>query len=478
MKIHSLLQEARGKDLPLSADLHLLEGICTVLCAFGNRLKSSEEQTQLHGYVSAVMGPMVSTLNQALGLPPPPPHSSSATVSQGRLESGKPSGDGTRDSVIISLERMCLVLRCLRLEPEMYMSLLQHQVLGLLQSLVENRPYSSRLCEKVCRCYKHAIRNASHAFAPLLPALLQHLVLQFSRQHDAGYIYITAIAVGEYCRGCVFDPAPAPGPLLIEAISTITDNFFKRFNTPVAFAQSPDVVEEYFCLLEKTLKVSPALYFSMARSNRHVASLGKTFGEIIYPACISALQTSHRDVHKGALSLFQTLVTTAEGVGSRSRGCDKSEDEARLRVSALHEIKAGLGKELVAAVFRFLASQESKVAIGGETDNLGLLLLSMSRVLYRAARDEGHGTDRNSEMSEWMHHAVAALESMPSHRAASASSGGAGNGSGGGGGGGGGVKPSVAIAKTEVCELILRGDEDPALDALHRFHRNVVGGRD
>ena len=179
-------------------------------------------------------------------------------------------------------------------------------------------------------------------------------------------------------------------------------------------------------------------------------------------------------MHKGALSLFQTLVTTAEGVGSRSRGGDKSEDEARLRVSALHEIKAGLGKELVAAVFRFLASQESKVAIGGETDSLGLLLLSMSRVLYRAARDEGRGTDRNSEMSEWMHHAVAALESMPSHRAASASSGGAGNGSGGGGG----VKPSVAIAKTDVCELILRGDEDPALDALHRFHRNVVGGRD
>lgn len=482
MKIHSMLLEARRKELPLSADLHLLEGVCNVLCAFSDKVNNGvdeQKKQQLHGYLVAVLEPMISTLNVALGLPPPPPHSSPMVNQGGQLQQQSAAdGDKTRDGVIISLERLCLVLRCLRLQPELYMSLLQHQVLSLLQSLLENRPYSSRLCEKVCRCYKHAMRNASHAFAPLLPALLQHLSLQFSRQHDAGYIYITAIAVGEYCRGCVYDPTCAPGPLLIEAISAITDDFFKRFGSPEAFAESPDVVEEYFCLLQKTLQVAPALYFSMASSNRDVASLGRTFVEIVYPACIAALHTSHRDVHKAACQLFLTLVTIAEGRGSREDG----EGETRLRRAALSEIRNGASRNLVAAVFQFLASQESKVALGGETDKLGLLLLSISRVLARDAKDQGRGGDNNAEMSEWLHHAVTGLESMPSSAAvaaaAAAASGDGGGGPSGGGGGGGGMKPSAAISKTDVCELILRGEEDSALDATYRFHRAVVGGRE
>ena len=116
-KIHTILLAARRQGLALSADLHLLEGICDVLGAYCGKVVDAEGERQLHNYLLAIIEPMISALGATLHLPSPPPNSSPAVTSAGtqhQAYAGQSPGAGgggngadkTNDGVIISLENI------------------------------------------------------------------------------------------------------------------------------------------------------------------------------------------------------------------------------------------------------------------------------------------------------------------------------------------------------------------------------------
>ena len=181
MKVHALLVAARGGSsgteagLPLPADLHLLEGISEVLSSFSRKTKSAEEQREVSSHVGTIVQPMIDILTQAViaegggqNTPPPPPNNPARGTS---VDGGV---------VLAALDRLCVVLQRLDIHPDMYLALLKEQVLGLLQAVLEMLPYSAKLCEKVCRCYKHSMRQAGRTFSELLHPLLVHLTTQVS----------------------------------------------------------------------------------------------------------------------------------------------------------------------------------------------------------------------------------------------------------------------------------------------------------
>ena len=141
-----------------------------------------------------------------------------------------------------------------------------------------------------------------------------------------------------------------------ETLSTVSNCFFEKFTSKADLEAAPDVVEEYFCLLQKCLQVSPALYFSFVEQ--------ANLSDRLYAAGVAALTINHRDVHKGALSFFAALIGAANqstsivsnrGGRQRRGGEDIKESPENaaashaLQVRALELICATVGAPLISA---------------------------------------------------------------------------------------------------------------------------------
>jgi hypothetical protein len=71
----------------------------------------------------------------------------------------------------------------------------------VLSDVAHRHPASGGLAEKLCRCYKHALRSAgAEQFAPLLQPLAAQLVTNFAAAPHSPYLYCASICVVEYGR--------------------------------------------------------------------------------------------------------------------------------------------------------------------------------------------------------------------------------------------------------------------------------------
>ncbi len=484
MKIHALLVEARsavgnGSGLPLQADLHLLQGICDVLSVFYRSIQTKEQQDELSSYVWAITQPMVTALttavNKAKGgadLPPVPP-SGSSLQQRGDTLSPRAGDDPSGGSGVHSaLDRLCVVLQHLHVSPDMYMALLQQQVLGLLQAVLDSLPHSYKLCERACRCYKHGLRNAGPAFSPLLQPLLAHLTQSFLRHHDGTFLYIIAVSIGEFGRSNRHDASTQPGPMFTEALCAVSTHFFTRLTSKEELEAAPDVVEEYFCLLQKCLQVAPALYFSFVEQ----ASLG----DRLYSAAVAALTLNHRDVHKGVLSFFLSLINAARQPTSSSinsqdgrqrRGGQESQETPET-ASASHAIQARamelicgtVGAPLTSALLRVIYSADYKYALGGDTKKQCHVLLGLVRVLKTRASSAAQASEL---FSQWWEQGLVAVEAEAARAAANATTGSSNS--------GGRMKARTAVQKSHIVTVLLREEDEDAVEALYRSHTMVIG---
>ena len=267
----------------------------------------------------------------------------------------------------------------------------------------------------------------------------------------------------------------------MEAISTISNHFFSNYTTPAALEAGPDVAEEYFCLLEKCINVAPALYF-------HFVTTGNSgIAASLYPAAVATLNINHRDVHRGAVSFFSALITTArndvnggsnqhrrrQGGGRRGKNRNESpkspEDlaaAAAIQAAAVETLCSTVGAPLVSAIVGVIYSADYKFALGGDTDKQCLLLLGLVRVLMNKY---GQGQTRAC-FAQWYEAGIAAVEAGASGSDNSASTN-----AGATNSGTGSMKPRVAVQKTHVIDFLLREEEEEALDALYRSHTLVCG---
>ncbi len=71
------------------------------------------------------------------------------------------------------------------------------KIIPYLQMAIEVCP-TDDVAEKVCWCYKHAIRQCDRAFLPYLGAMAQHLVSSFQQHSYSAFIYAVAVCIRLY----------------------------------------------------------------------------------------------------------------------------------------------------------------------------------------------------------------------------------------------------------------------------------------
>lgn len=182
--------------------------------------------------------------------------------------------------------------------------------------------------EKVCRCYKYAVRACKSQFSPYLGQFCEHLARRFEIHKTASFLYCASVCVSTFAlvdRGKFV-------PFLYNMISMMSNVFFSNFASLEHFELKPDVAEEYFFLMAKLLQYCPSPLIENNSSN--------VMGLI--NAGLTGVCINHRETQKGVLMFFERLIQLIsfweKGTSNYSRALDLIENVALSLCIALFQL--------------------------------------------------------------------------------------------------------------------------------------------
>jgi hypothetical protein len=108
---------------------------------------------------------------------------------------------------------------------------------SLGKAVAERFRANPNLMEKLCRCYKHAMRSCSVHFAPMLPQMITHLVASFRGAPHCSFLYAGSICITEFGNQRAEYSA-----VLFEMIQSFSGIVFQNLQTLEQFTANPDMV--------------------------------------------------------------------------------------------------------------------------------------------------------------------------------------------------------------------------------------------
>jgi hypothetical protein len=196
-----------------------------------------------------------------------------------------------------STERISIVIKFYHHEQTasvylpMLLSIFQH-----LDSVLRAHP-TEGISEKICRCYRFAIKHYTVMVGNELSVIIGWIVKQFTFYPVSSFLYAAATIVSTYSLLAnhsfvdrIYD--------MIWQLSTV---FFAQYSSLEHFQQKPDVVEEYYYVLAKLLQYIPFPY---------IQSHPRT--ETIFTAALTGLAINHREAQKGILLYLERYLQMAK----------------------------------------------------------------------------------------------------------------------------------------------------------------------
>lgn len=310
VQMHELLLETRAQgSLPLQADLDVIAGFRKVII----NMPSMGPENLQGQMLQRLLVPMVAAL---------------ATAITGTDSVSPPA-------VVPHLERLASALEYEKggqanYDPQTLLPFFVQSV-NILQTTLALSD-AEIVAEKVCRVYKHCVRNCKDAFGSYIAPMCQHLTEKFDRKQHSAYIYAGSVLVSE------FGAQPAHQAALYDMVWGLSRIFFREFSSLEQFVNKPDVVEEYYYFMVKVLNVCPGPM--MANSADTATLIG---------AGISGLELEHREAQKGIVSFFDEVLRISLGRGAASSAPDLAQ--------AAKALVFHYGPQLVAALVRCLSGQ-------------------------------------------------------------------------------------------------------------------------
>jgi len=241
---------------------------------------------------------------------------------------GSPSGGGgpssaprtttpTAKAVVAELERLTSIVRCTT-PPKHHLDEnpgRRHPVLALVERLwpvfeaiAETHGDAPHLIERLCRCYKHAMRSCRHFFEPMLTSMITHLVRHFARSPLSSYVYASSICITEFGRD------PSKEQILFDMFNSLSSTVFTLFQSLDDFRHRPDVAEEYFYLASRFLDYCPdtLVHSPLLASVLRCGRVG--------------LALEHREAQRGVLHCFERTVVVAQDAANNAQAAAQAAD--------------------------------------------------------------------------------------------------------------------------------------------------------
>jgi hypothetical protein len=116
---------------------------------------------------------------------------------------------------------------------------------------------------------------------------------QFQNNPIAAFLYAGAICLSDFSR----EDQGAHVDKLYAMIWSMSSTFFTNMGSLQQFEQRPDVVEEYFYLMAKTLQYIPLPFLQSPGGSQALVQAG-----------VTGLHLKHTDAQKGILLFFERLI--------------------------------------------------------------------------------------------------------------------------------------------------------------------------
>jgi len=258
-----------ANTLSLEADLYLIEGMCTVISKYSPELHTNS--------LREIIDPIYKAIAAS-------------------LDASIISIDKKGNQICANIDKLTCVMRYTDVDR----TLLASTFVGI-QPLLETTldAYTSeRVAEKVCRCYKHLIKSCRAAFLPFLPAMASYLSARFQKAPYPAFLYVGSSCLSEFAATSNADRNATLGTLY-QMLIVMSREFFQKFGFSLTqFEEQPNVVEEYFFMMAKALRMCPEF----------LALPEVGIGNTLVRAGVIGLGLNHREAQKGILYFFEEMI--------------------------------------------------------------------------------------------------------------------------------------------------------------------------
>ena len=251
----------QSKSLPSEPESYLIEGLC--------RLVSRAPIAEQASYLQMVLTPIESTLQIDLAA----------------------NHVGGQQVLLSDVAAMTSLFKFINVDKSLRPHLVQYfsKVQPLLDTAMKRFP-TDMMCEEVCRCFRSAMRMCGSDFAPLIPSMCTYLVQSFQQYPFSAFIYATQEVM------VTSKTAQLDGSIVLPMIGAISETFLTKMNSLDKFINQPDLVEEFFFLISKTIE------------NFSLMIIHSSMIPAVIEAAIVGLQLEHREAQKGILTFFEKML--------------------------------------------------------------------------------------------------------------------------------------------------------------------------
>ncbi|KAG1695067.1 hypothetical protein DVH05_020994 [Phytophthora capsici] len=164
------------------------------------------------------------------------------------------------------------------------------------------------LVERVCRCYKRILRTCGEHISPLLPQLVDNLLAFYQAEPKSSYLYTASMVLKFFSHS---HNHAETDPLFARMLFTLIETTTPIFASADEMQARPDVVEEFFFLMERAVRCVPQVLAAPV-SGGQVPLMTS-----IFSCAVSALAISHNDANKAVLCFLEQVYVESQAGNSR-----------------------------------------------------------------------------------------------------------------------------------------------------------------
>ncbi|KAG6966354.1 hypothetical protein JG687_00004902 [Phytophthora cactorum] len=166
------------------------------------------------------------------------------------------------------------------------------------------------LVERVCRCYKRILRTCGEHIAPLLPQLVDNLLAFYQTEPKSSYLYTASMVLKFFAHG--HGSATEMDPLFARMLLTLIETTTPIFASVNDMGARPDVVEEFFFLMERAVRCVPQVLAAVPQGGPSCPLMTSVFS-----CAVSALAISHNDANKAVLCFLEQVYAQSQTEDAR-----------------------------------------------------------------------------------------------------------------------------------------------------------------
>ncbi|RLN67375.1 hypothetical protein BBJ29_004895 [Phytophthora kernoviae] len=238
------------------------------------------------------------------------------------LFSSNASGSHVQVALNELLRLMC-IYEYLDVNPKMLhgekhpLVLLTEQMWPLFNQMLALYRGHDELVERVCRCYKRILRTCGAQIAPLLPQLVDNLLAFYQAEPKSSYLYAASMVLKFFSHTHNHSNSAEMDLLFARMLLALVETTSPIFSSTGEMQARPDVVEEFFFLMERAVRCVPQVLAAPTPSSSGIAlGRGQPLMTSVFSCAVAALAISHNDANKAVLCFMEQVYVQSLADGS------------------------------------------------------------------------------------------------------------------------------------------------------------------